>query len=84
MQSELGERLGESGALPDASTKFLKFFKMNDLNDVWFWAKVAGLCSAMLSGIDEDGKVWLSEDDKDMLKVLSEIKPSDAIKLAGR
>ena len=34
--------------------------------------------------IDKDGKVWLSEDDKDMLKTLSEIKPSDAVKLAGR
>ena len=57
---------------------------MNDLNDVWFWAKVAGLCSAMLHGIDVNGKVWLSEDDKDMLKVLSEIGPREAIKLAGR
>lgn len=55
-----------------------------ELNDVWFWAKVAGLSSAMLAGIDENGKVWLSEDDKEMLNVLSEIRPSDAIKLAGR
>lgn len=57
---------------------------MNELNDVWFWAKVAGLCSAMIGGIDNDGKVWLSEDDKDMLKTLSEIGPREAIKLAGR
>lgn len=56
----------------------------NDLNDVWFWAKVAGLCSAMLNGIDENGKVWLSEDDKEMLKTLSEIGPREAMKLANR
>lgn len=57
---------------------------MNELNDVWFWAKVAGLCSAMLDCIDENGKVYLTEDEKDVLKTLSEIKPSDAVKLAGR
>lgn len=53
----------------------------NNLNNVWFWAKVAGLCSAMLGGIDENGKVWLSDDELAMLKTLSEIKPKDAVNL---
>jgi hypothetical protein len=56
----------------------------NDINDIWFWAKVAGTCSSMLNGIGQDGKVWLSEDDREVLKVLSEIGPKEAIKLAGR
>jgi len=56
----------------------------NDLNDVWFWAKVAGLCSSMLNNIDENGKVWLTEDERAMLKTLSEIGPAEAMKLANR
>ena len=56
----------------------------DELNDVWFWAKVAGLSKALLGSVDAHGRVWLSEEDKEMLTVLSEIGPKDAIKLAGR
>lgn len=54
----------------------------NELSDVWFWAKCAGLCKSILNNIDEDGRVWLTDDDKQMLTVLSEIEVDDAIKLS--
>lgn len=57
---------------------------MNELNDVWFWAKVAGMCASIVGSVKEDGTVWLSNDEKEMLKTLSEIGPREAIKLAGR
>ena len=57
---------------------------MNELNDVWFWAKVAGMCASIVGSVKEDGTVWLSKDEQDMLRILSEIGPREAIKLAGR
>jgi len=38
----------------------------------------------MLNNIDENGKVWLTEDERAMLKTLSEIGPAEAMKLANR
>ena len=51
------------------------------MNNIWFWAKVAGMCASIVSGIGEDGKVWISEDERAMLERLADIKPSDAVNL---
>jgi hypothetical protein len=57
----------------------------NELNDVWFWAKVSGMCKSITEWSDKnDGQVWLSEDEREMLRTLSKIGPREAIKLANR
>ncbi len=58
---------------------------MNDLNAVWFWAKVSGMCKSIVEWAEkDDGRVFLGADEREMLRVLSEIGPREAIKLAGR
>lgn len=57
----------------------------NDLNDVWFWAKVAGICASIVDWSEgHDGIVYLGDDERETLRALSEIGPREAIKLAGR
>lgn len=57
----------------------------NEIKDVWFWAKVSGMCKSITEWSDEnDGQVWLSEDEREMLRTLSKIGPAEAVELCGR
>ena len=55
---------------------------MNKLNNPYFWAKVAAICSSMLDCVGEDGKVWLRDEDKVVLGVLGAMKGEDMIRCA--
>lgn len=55
---------------------------MNKLNNPYFWAKVAAICGSMLDYVGDDGKVWLSDDDKEVFKVLGGLSGEDMIRCA--